>query len=126
MTDLMNPPKEDRTATWIHMPSRPEVEPRGFPYCAVKKLLADKNKGWEICEAPFVSKKKIRPRDDGKTNEAIKNANTQLTGSQIAEFLKQTNSEIRDYAKKHDVSLSGCKNKKEMFEALEKADKLFK
>ena len=57
MTNLINPPKEDRTATWIHMPSRPEVEPRGFPYCAVKKLLADKNKGWEICEAPFVSPK---------------------------------------------------------------------
>jgi hypothetical protein len=123
---LINPPREDKTITWIHMPSKPEVEPRGFPFCAVEKLLADKNKGWEVCEAPFVSKRKVRPTDDGKTHAAVKNATTDYTGLQIAEFLKKTGNEIKEYAAKHEVSLSGCKNKKEMFEALEKADKLYK
>ena len=123
MTDLLNPPKKDKTPVWI---TKDGVEPRVFPAHAVKKLLADKNKGWSICEPQFVPKVRVRPTDEAKTNAAIKNANTDLTGRQVDEFLKQTNAEIDAYAKEQEVSLSGCKNKKEKFEALEKAGKLFK
>jgi len=120
---LINPPKQDKAPIWF---KKPGVEARCFPAHIARKLLANKNLGWEECEPEFVTKKKIRPTDDGKTHAAVKNANTEYTGLQIAEFLKQTGNEIKAYAAEHEVSLSGCKNKKEMFEALEKAGKLFK
>jgi len=125
MESLMNPPKEDKTATWIHMPSRPEVEPRGFPFHAVKKLLADKNKGWEICEAPFISKKQVRPTDDGKTHAAVKNANTALTGLQVKEFLDQSFTELQEFAKEKGITIQGIRSKKTLLEKIEEAGVLF-
>jgi len=121
--DLINPTKKDQTPIWFR---KPGVEARVFPAPIARTLIVDKNLGWEECELEFVSKKKFRPTDDGKTHAAVKNANTEYTGLQIAEFLKQTVNEIKEYAAEHEVSLTGCKNKKEMFEALEKADKLYK
>lgn len=119
--NLINPPKKDNTPVWFQLPNGSK---RVFPRHAVAKMLADKNRGWVECEPDFVPANKIRPFDEGKTNTGIKNANTQMTGRQVEEFLSQTVSQIKEYAAKNEVSLSGCKTKKEMFEAIEKAGKL--
>jgi hypothetical protein len=119
--DLLNPPKKDAAPVWF---KKPGVEARVFPAHIARKLIADKNLGWEECEPEFVPKTKLRPTDDGKTHAAVKNANTEMTGRQIEEFVSQTVTELREYAQANSISLSGAKSKKEILEAIEKAGKL--
>ena len=119
--NLINPPKKDMTPVWFELPNGSK---RVFPRHAVAKMLADKNRGWKECEPDFVPKNKVRPFDEGKTNIGIKNANTDMTGRQIEEFLTQTVAELKDFAAKNEVSLTGCKTKKEILEAIEKSGKL--
>jgi phosphoribosylaminoimidazole-succinocarboxamide synthase len=119
--NLISPPKKDNTPVWFELPNGSK---RVFPRHAVAKMLADKNRGWKECEPEFTPANKIRPYDEGKTHTGIKNANTEKTGRQIEEFLMQTVNELKDYAAKNGVSLTGCKTKKEILEAIEKAGKL--
>lgn len=119
--NLINPPKKDNTPVWFQLPNGSK---RVFPRHAVAKMLADKNRGWVECEPDFVPANKVRPYDEGKTATGIKNANTSMTGRQFAEFLEKTVAELKNFAAENEVSLTGCKTKKEILEALEKAGKL--
>ena len=120
---LLNPPPKDNSPVWFQLPNGSK---RCFPRHAVAGFLKDKNLGWTECEPDFVPSSKIRPTDDGKTNAAVRNANTDMTGQQVEEFLNQTVVELREYAAKNEVSLTGCKTKKDILEAIEKAGKLLK
>ncbi len=124
MSELINPKPLDNTAVWLNKPSQPEVEARVFPAHAVKKLLADKNTGWEVCDPEFVPKTQVRPHDEGKSTQAMKNANTERTGLQIKEMTKKTFTELKALAVKEGVNIQGIRSQKGMLEALDKAGKL--
>lgn len=80
---------------------------------------------YELTEPEFVPAKKINPFDDEKKQSAQKRANTEKTMNEIQEITQGTSKEIEDFAKTHDVSLAGAKNKKEKLEILEKAGVLY-
>jgi len=122
MEPLINPPKKDNTPVWFELPNGSK---RVFPRHAVAKMLADKNRGWVLCEPEFVPKKHIRPLDEGKSNTAIKNANTELSSRQINEVLSKSMTELRDYAKEKEVAIQGLRSKKAILEKLEKEGKLY-
>lgn len=119
----MQPPKKDTTPVWFELPYGSK---RVFPRHAVAKMLADKNRGWKECEPEFVSKTKVRPTDDGKTHAAVKNANTEMTGRHISEFLEQSFDEVKEFAQEKGVSIQGLRSKKSLLEKLEEAKVLFK
>lgn len=123
--DLLKPPSLDNTPVWFEVQDKEgNWNKRVFPKHAVAKMLADKNRGWRECEADFVPKKQIRPFDEGKTTSGMKNANTEMTGRQVDEFLNQTVAELKDFCKANEISLTGCTTKKAILEAIEKAGKL--
>lgn len=76
-------------------------------------------------EPEFVPKKKINPLDDEKKASASKRANTDKTMSEIQDVTQGSKDEIMAFAKEKEVSLAGCKNKKEMLEKLEEAGVLY-
>ena len=127
MESLLNPPKKDKAPVWFEVPSK--TSPSGwskrvFPADIANKLLADKNNGYKLCEPDFVSANKVRPTDEGKNNQAMRNANTEMTGTQYSDFVGSTVSELKVYAQQNDISLTGLTKKKEILEAIEEAGKL--
>jgi len=114
--------QEDKTPVWL---SKPGVEPRVFPASAVKKLLADKNKGWEVCDPEFTPSKRIRPTDDGKTHASNKNANTELTGRQLEAKLALSFTELKQIAEELGIESKHIRSKKGMLELLEREKKLY-
>ena len=115
----------DNEPVWFHKPSDPSVEARVFPRHAVAKMLADKNKGWELCNPDFVPKSQVRPFDEGKSNTAMRNSNTDLTGLQVEDRLNETFTQLKEFAEENDVDVTGIRSKKGILEALEAAKLLF-
>lgn len=76
-------------------------------------------------EPEFVPKKRIVPFDDEKKDSANKRINSQKTMSEIQDVINGKKSEIEEFAKMHEVSLSGLKTKKEMLEKLEASGVLY-
>lgn len=90
-----------------------------------KKLDGNGDHIFVECEPEFVPKKRINPMDDDKKASANKRANSEKTLTEIQIVTEGTKEEIMAFAKEKEVSLTGCKNKKEMLEKLEEAGVLY-
>jgi hypothetical protein len=122
-----NVPARDMTPCWIRNVKYDTVIciPRYQLIDHKKKLDSKGDHIFVECDPEWVPSKKIIAHDDEKKPQANKYANTSKTMKQIEEVTKGTVLEIEAYAKECEVSLAGCKTKKEKLEALEKAGKLY-
>ena len=113
---------KDKSLTWI---KNKHGVVSAVPAYIANDLLKDKNRGFELSEPEFVPEEQLVPHDNRKNVDGQQRANTEATYNQISKIVNGTHAVIDAYAKDADISLAGCKTKKEKLEALEKAGVLY-
>jgi hypothetical protein len=122
MADNIFQKQEDKTPTWIK--NRSGVK-SCVPASIAQGLLKDRNRGFELCDPEFVPGEQVVPLDRRKGADGQERANTEKTYTSINKIVNGSHMVIDKLAKDKNISLIGCKTKKEKLEKLEAAGVLY-